>query len=197
MTTAALVLAGGAARRLGGVDKPGLLVGGVPLLDRVLAAVPVDAPVVVVGPERATARPVSWVREEPPGSGPLAALAAGLPSVSADRVWLLAADLPFLDRATLAALAAAADGCDGAVQLDDHGREQWLCGVWSAAALRRGLAGIGGPAVAGGRLREVLGRLDAARVPAAARVNPPPWSDCDTPDDLERARRRAAAAEVG
>ncbi|MGW7786766.1 NTP transferase domain-containing protein, partial [Streptomyces tricolor] len=34
----AVVLAGGAARRLGGADKPGLRVGGRALLDRVLAA---------------------------------------------------------------------------------------------------------------------------------------------------------------
>ncbi|MYS05028.1 NTP transferase domain-containing protein, partial [Streptomyces sp. SID6041] len=31
----AVVLAGGAARRLGGADKPGVRVGGRPLLDRV------------------------------------------------------------------------------------------------------------------------------------------------------------------
>ncbi|WP_198601894.1 NTP transferase domain-containing protein, partial [Streptomyces sp. MH60] len=34
----AVVLAGGAARRLGGADKPGLRVGARALLDRVLAA---------------------------------------------------------------------------------------------------------------------------------------------------------------
>ncbi|MCF3965483.1 NTP transferase domain-containing protein, partial [Streptomyces fuscigenes] len=34
----AVVLAGGAARRLGGADKPGVRVGGRTLLDRVLAA---------------------------------------------------------------------------------------------------------------------------------------------------------------
>ncbi|NEC15321.1 NTP transferase domain-containing protein, partial [Streptomyces sp. SID8014] len=34
----AVVLAGGGARRLGGVDKPGLRVGGRALVDRVLAA---------------------------------------------------------------------------------------------------------------------------------------------------------------
>ncbi|MEU9382801.1 NTP transferase domain-containing protein, partial [Streptomyces sp. NPDC048279] len=34
----AIVLAGGAARRLGGADKPSVRVGGRPLLDRVLTA---------------------------------------------------------------------------------------------------------------------------------------------------------------
>ncbi|MFG3347695.1 DUF6457 domain-containing protein [Streptomyces sp. NPDC048018] len=80
MTTAydAIVLAGGAARRLGGADKPGVRVGGRPLLDRVLAGCRDAGRTVVVAEPRATARPVEWTREEPPGGGPVAALAAGL-----------------------------------------------------------------------------------------------------------------------
>ncbi|MFF9196536.1 DUF6457 domain-containing protein [Streptomyces sp. NPDC014779] len=80
MTSAydALVLAGGAARRLGGADKPGVRVGGRPLLDRVLAGCRDAGRTVVVAAPRATARPVEWTREEPPGGGPVAALDAGL-----------------------------------------------------------------------------------------------------------------------
>ncbi|MFF9149607.1 DUF6457 domain-containing protein [Streptomyces sp. NPDC014861] len=79
MTTAydAVVLAGGAARRLGGVDKPGVRVGGRALLDRVLAACAGARLTVVVGDPRPTVRPVHWTREQPAGTGPLAALAAG------------------------------------------------------------------------------------------------------------------------
>ncbi|MFI8824284.1 DUF6457 domain-containing protein [Streptomyces sp. NPDC053431] len=80
MTTAydAIVLAGGAARRLGGADKPGVRVGGRALLDRVLAGCRDAGRTVVVAEPRGTARPVEWTREEPPGGGPVAALAAGL-----------------------------------------------------------------------------------------------------------------------
>ncbi|BBA98779.1 putative molybdopterin-guanine dinucleotide biosynthesis protein [Actinacidiphila reveromycinica] len=74
----AVVPAGGAARRLGGTDKPALTVGGRQLLDRVLAACAAAGETVVVGPRRPTARPVRWAREEPPGGGPVPALAAGL-----------------------------------------------------------------------------------------------------------------------
>ncbi|MBT2472738.1 NTP transferase domain-containing protein, partial [Streptomyces sp. ISL-66] len=56
MTYDAIVLAGGAARRLGGADKPGLLVGGRPLLDRVLDACADARTTVVVGGRRPTAR---------------------------------------------------------------------------------------------------------------------------------------------
>ncbi|MEU7024604.1 DUF6457 domain-containing protein [Streptomyces sp. NPDC046203] len=80
MTTAfdAVVLAGGSARRLGGADKPGVRVGGRPLLDRVLAGCRDARRTVVVAAPRATSRPVDWAREEPPGGGPVAALDAGL-----------------------------------------------------------------------------------------------------------------------
>ena len=48
---AAIVLAGGAGRRLGGADKAALDVGGRTLLERALAAVS-GVPTVVVGPAR-------------------------------------------------------------------------------------------------------------------------------------------------
>ena len=115
----AVVLAGGSARRLGGVDKPALQVGGASLLERVLAAVPSAGRVVVVGPPRALPPEVVQVREQPPGGGPGAAL-------------------------------------------DGHGLD-------------------------GTSLRPLLRGLDVVRVPAAD-AGVPGWADCDTHDDLARAR---------
>ena len=192
----ALVLAGGAARRLGGADKPALDVAGRSLLQRVVDAVPDADPVVVVGPERPLDRPVAWAREDPPGGGPVAALVAGLPLVPRVYVALLAADLPFLASDVVRRLRAAAVGRDGALLVDDAGREQLLVGVWRTEALRdrlhdlRRLGRLGDPP--GGPLRRVLAGLDAerVRVPDALR---PPWWDCDTPGDLDEARRRAGA----
>ena len=179
----AVVLAGGAARRLGGVDKPALVVGAVSMLDRVLAAVADAALTVVVGPERPTARPVAWVREDPPGGGPVAALAAALPSVLSATVAVLAADLPFLDGAAVAQLRAAVGGAAGALLVDGDGRDQLLVGVWRTAALRAAM-----PAEpAGARLGTVLGRLSVVRVVPDGQ----PWFDCDTEADLTTARGRA------
>lgn len=73
-----VVLAGGRGARLGGVDKAAIVVGGAAVLDRVLAVVPRPVPVVVVGPEHPTARPIRFTREEPAGGGPAAAVAAGI-----------------------------------------------------------------------------------------------------------------------
>lgn len=201
-----LVLAGGAGRRLGGADKPAVLVGGRTLLDRVLEAVADAGRAVVVGPPRPVGRPVTWAREEPPGGGPVAALAAGLPHVRADLVAVLAADLPFLDAATLGRLRAAATGddvwpvdgaqpVDGALLVDYDGRDQLLAGVWRTAALRAALAGR---AVDGARLGDLLAGLAAVRVSVRQPAgSPPPWFDCDTPGAVEAARALAAGRRAG
>ncbi|WP_327703852.1 DUF6457 domain-containing protein [Streptomyces decoyicus] len=109
-----IVLAGGAARRLGGADKPSLSVGGRPLLDRVLAACPDAAITVVVGPRRPATRAVVHALEDPPGGGPLAALDAGLRHTTAPTVLVLSADLPFLTAATVQSLLEAATRTAGA-----------------------------------------------------------------------------------
>src|SRR5258707_15490909 len=104
-----MILAGGAARRAGGVAKPAVQVGGRSRVGRVLDAVAGVGPRVVVGPpELAGLLPAGVIltRERPPGGGPVAAVAAGLAPLSGRRglVAILAADLPFLDPATMAAL---------------------------------------------------------------------------------------------
>lgn len=177
----AVVLAGGAATRLGGVDKPALPVGGRALLDRVLRAVDSAERRIVVGPQRATEVPVTWCREEPPGGGPAAGVAAALPLVRAPWVALLAGDLPFVRGGDLVALRAGALGHDGAVLVDDAGARQWLLGVWSREAIRRCTW------AAGGSMRRQLGGLDVVELRAPDRADAP-WLDCDTTDDLQRAR---------
>lgn len=187
---AAVVLAGGAARRLGGVDKTALRVGGRTLLDRVLRACRGAGQTVVVGPRRPTARPVTWTREAPPGGGPVAALAAALPLTSADTVVLLSADLPFLHDGTVRTLrdtlAAAGDGVDGAMFVDGTGRDQPLVAAYRGESLRRGLALLaveyGG--LAGLPLRLLTGELRVVRSASGATF------DCDTWEDLATARQR-------
>lgn len=182
----AVVLAGGSARRLGGVDKPALLVGAHSLLDRVLSAV-VDADRgIVVGPMRTTERPVLWTVEQPPGGGPVAALAAGLRLVTAAAVVVVAGDLPFLTGAVVHQLLDAALGRDGALLVDAEGRDQLLVGAWRTESLHAAL-----PAdPAGARLGAMLAGLDVARVASPAQERAP-WFDCDTEDDLATARGTA------
>ncbi|GAA0369890.1 NTP transferase domain-containing protein [Actinoallomurus spadix] len=179
----AVILAGGAASRLRGADKPGLLVGGRPLVARVGAAVAGARRVVLVGPERPELPTAITVREDPPGAGPVPALRAGLTRVESPWVAVLAADLPFLTSGDVTALRGRARGRTGAVYVDDEDRCQWLTGVWRTAALRAALAGYPGAS-----LRGLMDPLDPVRVRAAGRPRPA-WYDCDTEDDVAQASR--------
>ncbi|MEV4383131.1 NTP transferase domain-containing protein [Streptosporangium sp. NPDC049644] len=191
----ACVLAGGLARRLGGRDKPALHVSGRPLVESVAAAVPGAGRLVVVGPPRPGLPHAIFRREDPPGGGPVPALRAGLAEVTAPWVVLLAADLPFLTAEHVSALLDAAGAGTGttahgegvragAVLVDDGGREQWLAGVWHTASLVRALARYEGRSLHG-----LLAPLD----PVTLRLAGQPWFDCDTMDDLQRARAQAPA----
>jgi molybdopterin-guanine dinucleotide biosynthesis protein A len=186
----AIVLAGGAAKRLGGADKPALRVGGRALLDRVLAACADAAATVVVGGRRPTVRPVTWAREEPQGGGPLAALGAGVRLTTAGHLLVLSADLPFLGESTVKELlAAAAHGeRDGALCVDQDGRDQPLVAVYRSEPLRRELALLAAEhgSLAGLPLRLLTHELDLARVEA----DPLASFDCDTWEDIAAARAR-------
>jgi molybdopterin-guanine dinucleotide biosynthesis protein A len=175
----AVVLAGGAARRMGGVDKAQLDVGGRSLLEHVLEAVQGAERVVVVGPPRPTPVEVTWCEEDPPRSGPAAALGAALAHVRSPVLALLAADQPFVDGALVRRLVGAV-GATGVVGVVAD-RAQWLCSAWPVAALREL------PLEPGASLRRTLGALawEPMPLPAAAAL------DCDTPEDLRRARELA------
>ncbi|MFV8184956.1 MULTISPECIES: molybdenum cofactor guanylyltransferase [unclassified Streptomyces] len=185
----AVVLAGGAGRRLGGADKPGVRVGGRALLDRVLTACADARTTVVVADARPTARPVRWAREDPPGGGPLAALGAGLHHTTAEELVVLSADLPFLGTATVRRLLTAlrASGTDGALLTDADGRDQPLVAAYRTDALRRVLAALstGHDGLTGLPLRRLIAALDLTRV-----QDPVASFDCDTWDDIASARAR-------
>jgi molybdopterin-guanine dinucleotide biosynthesis protein A len=184
----AVVLAGGTGRRMTGPNKVLQEVGGRRLLDRVLDACADAVRVVVVGPETDVGRPVHWAQEDPPDSGTVPAIRAGLAEVRAERVALLAGDLPFLQRSDLRLLHALAHPpATGAVLVDDAAREQWLASMWRVDALTGALRSYSGDSPRG-----LLAPLRPRPLGVMAR-EPRPWFDCDTVEQLERARRLAAS----
>lgn len=154
----AVILAGGLSRRLGGVPKAGLLVGGETLLSRTLRAAEsvmdgeggagARARVAVVGPvdgvagwlgPRAWSAHVELVQEEPPFSGPASGIAAGLAALEATdgRVLVLACDMPQAGRiAGLLAVALATCAPGEGVMAVDGGRRQPLAAIYPLAPLR-------------------------------------------------------------
>jgi molybdopterin-guanine dinucleotide biosynthesis protein A len=196
----AVVLAGGRGSRLGGRDKASIDVGGHTLLEGVLDAVGHARQTVVVGPTRAGLGNVVAVCEDPPGGGPVAALAAAMSSVSADTLVVLATDLPFVTRVVvdhLRATLASVPRAGAAVAVDDSGRLQWLLAVWRVDALGHALACLGPPDARS--LRDLAGHVEvrATTLPDDSRRELPVWFDIDTVEELERARRPGTRPAAG
>jgi len=181
----ALVLAGGAALRLGGVDKPMLRLGGTTLVERALAAVAGADRTVVVGPARDLPADVTVTSEYPPGGGPAAAVVAGLAMVSADLVVVLAADLPFVTRGHVEQLLETAETHsrhDAVAFVDDDGRRQHLAAVYGSAALRDAADRLGD--IDGASMRSLTESLTLVEIEADSVMT----LDCDTWGDVARAR---------
>lgn len=184
--TAAIVLAGGRASRLGGADKPQLVVDGTTLLDHAVLAVSWCDPIVVVGPPAPVLTTVIWARESPAFGGPVAAIAAGLAHVDRDEVCILAADIPrAVDAVGLLRRHPLAD-VDGVCLADATGAAQWLVGRYRTAALREALDALP-DAGRDASIRSLVAGLRLALVDAGDLAE-----DVDTWDDLERARLAAA-----
>lgn len=172
-----MILAGGTGSRLGGRDKALLKLEGRTLLDRVLRATSGARRTVVVGPERATSRPVLWCREDPPGSGPAAALDEGLRHVKADVVVVVAVDYALVTSKLVASLLDPLEDADGVVPIDLDGHQQPLLAVYRSDALRRGLASL--PATEDAAVLRALRDLDLKHVRMGREL-----SDVDDHDQL-------------
>lgn len=173
MAVAAAIIAGGRARRLGGVAKSFLLVGGEtiaarqlavlrPLFGRILAA--------VAQPEDVAAWEalgVSAVADGASSAGPLAGVTAALAAVPAgDAVVCVAGDLPFLVPALLAALRDAEPEALTVVPRVG-GRAEPLCARYAARLLPEAQTRLATGRLALHRFIEEAGRpvwLEAARL---------------------------------
>jgi len=125
---AAIILAGGRASRLDGVDKAGIEVGGRTLLEWALDGVVDAREVVVVGDPVPTDRPVTFTREDPRYGGPVAGLLTGLDALTAlpRYVGVIGVDMPHVHHGTWRRLlAAAGEGPrDGAMLVGPDGHWQ-------------------------------------------------------------------------
>ncbi len=210
-TVAAVILAGGASARMGGTDKTRLPIAGASALERVLRATPPGVRI-VVGPDGPDGRALAarhrarFVLEDPPRSGPLAALARGVDELDelddATTVLVLAGDMPLLRPETLERLAAhSADGQQVSALVGKDGHLQFLGAAWPLPRLRTALAAVENPE--GGwvdlSLRRLYAQLDPqelATLPATGAES----ADIDTPEALDEARRvagpRVALAQI-
>lgn len=191
----AVILAGGRARRLGGIVKPLVEVGGRSLLERALDAAARADRIAVVGAVPVPPGVISTV-EDPPFSGPAAGLAAGLAALSetarstdpAPWTLVLAADVPRVAEAVPALLAAAAlePPVDGVCLHDAQSYPQWMLAVYRSTALRTAVTAVPTTDLS---MRRLLSPLRLMTIPA----EPDDLADCDTWEDVEAAREREQA----
>jgi molybdopterin-guanine dinucleotide biosynthesis protein A len=180
-----------------GTDKASLVLAGERLADRSARMLSeVCAPVLEVGPSYTR---LDSVREEPPGGGPLAAIAAGGRALrergTVGPALVLAVDLPLVPAEALAFLRDF-PGPDTVVPFVG-GQPQPLCARYSAEALDRAQE-----AVARG---EDSVRRFLASLPGVQWVGPRMWgpvaderafADVDAPEDLDRLGLRAVLDPV-
>lgn len=188
----AIVLAGGRSTRMG-ADKLAIDVDGASSLAHVLTDLG-EVPVIVVGPqpELPTGVPTPIiVREDPPFSGPVAAIGAALFSVRTDVVAVIAGDMPFAVPVAARAVASLPPTADACVPVDGEGRQQYLCAAYRTGALVDATMAMG--SLAGASMRQLLSGLTVVELP----VPGDRLVDLDAPHDVERAHRIAETTTEG
>ena len=129
------ILAGGRARRLGGLNKAGLVLHAdrASVLDRQLSRLSrvVDRTVIIANDEgRFAATGVPVIADLLPGAGALGALYTAIHAAATDRTLVIACDMPFVSEALLAHLVEVGRTADIAIPRTARGYEP-LCATYS------------------------------------------------------------------
>ncbi len=190
-TRSAAILAGGRATRFGGRDKSTLLVDGVTILDRQIAALaPLTGDLMIVGgpPPADRVHEIAaprGVADIVPGCGPLGGLHAALTAARGDALFLVACDMPYLSTAFVAYLFSLTDGTDIVVPQSERGYHP-LCAVYTRACLEPVAARLANRRL---KMRELVDCMRTRPVPIEAirRFGDPDrlLANVNTPADYE------------
>ena len=177
----ALILAGGRATRLGGVDKGGLVVGGETIFARQIGVLAPRVAEIIL----ATAAEVAGhrtVADTVPGAGPIAGIAAGLAATTTTWLLVIAGDMPYVTGALIERMFAAAGDDHDAVGIRIGALPEPLLCLLRVAAARPPIE----RRLATGQLK--ASRIltdDALRVAWLDDVDPHALKNINVPDDLD------------
>jgi molybdopterin-guanine dinucleotide biosynthesis protein A len=193
-TPAAAILAGGLARRFGGVAKGLEVVGGARIVDRLVSALrEVTSEILLVGAPEAIAAELPALRavpDESPGNGPLGGIISALAASGRDTV-VVAWDMPFVTATELRPLLDAVRDAE-VVAWEVNARVEPLCALYRAAAL----PALRGAYQAGERSpRDALRGLRVHLVRRDASGALDPFTSVNSAQQLEAARQAFAAAQ--
>jgi molybdenum cofactor guanylyltransferase len=197
MTVVGVILAGGAARRMGGADKALLPLAGRPLVAHVAARLAPQVSRMALSANGDPARFALWLPQvpvlaDPPqlqDAGPLAGLLAAMiwaKSEGASALVTVAVDTPFLPSDLVARLGEAA-GFAGAACARSHGRVHYTSALRPVAGLA-----VLQQALAAGERRLRFGLEAAVAVPFDGVFDP--FHNLNTPEDLAAAEAFLAAS---
>lgn len=191
-----VLLAGGQSRRMGGGDKNLRLLGGRPILDRVIERLQPQVGRLILNangdPGRFTRTGLTVVPDSVEGFvGPLAGVLAGLDWAAANMpaaMWIVTAatDAPFLPADLVARLIVATEEGAELVCAASHGQPHPVIGLWAVRLredLRRAVVEEGVRKVDAWTARHRLAMVDFPADPVD------PFFNVNTPEDLAAAER--------
>lgn len=178
----AIVLAGGTSSRMK-QDKATLKIGGISLLGRTVNALGSARRIIVSGEQQPLQVNVTWSMEDPPQSGPVAAISAALKQVSSDWIMIVPCDLA-RPKDAIDLLSSTDFHSDALVARENAGRVQWLTALVNTNLLQQAVMELGGTDVPA---RAMFENLNVTFVEPPVN-HPHIWEDMDTPRDLTKAR---------
>ena len=171
-----IILTGGTNQRFGSEKYRAEIAGQGTLLEILVSNLKSEK-IIIVGPECNVA--AIYVMEEPPLSGPVNAIAAGLRMVDSELVAIFATDMPFAPK--LMDVIMKAFIADAAIPVDDNGVPQPLAAIYRVSSLRRALDSL--PNLINQSMKNLIARLEVNLVNVDSRF----LLDIDTQDDLRNA----------
>ena len=176
-----MILTGGTSKRFG-ADKSEAILADRALVDHLIAAIPHQIPIIVVGPDRAgfDAR-VQVTQETPAFSGPVAAIAAGMKLVRTELVSVFATDMPFGPLLLPQLMDSLNETCDAVLPQDGAGFVQPLCALYRVEALNRALSSL--ETVIDQSMRKLVAHMRVVQVPISVEESQL-LTDIDTQENL-------------
>ncbi|CAB4870219.1 unannotated protein [freshwater metagenome] len=179
-----IVLSGGTSVRFGS-DKSQALLNGASLISRILAAIPSNFSVVIVGEDpKISGSEYICVQENPKGGGPVAGFKAGIDACTSELVVLVAVDMPFVLPSVIKLLNLVRVNDDAVIFIDANGFAQPLAAVYRRESIQRALVDLGD--VHGRSMRELVSLLKVQEIVMTDDVKQV-FMDIDTQADLSRA----------